>query len=120
MALEAGMHYIEIGTIVFTRNPTVCKSPRADKPMARSRNLTATITQSWDIEDSDQDVHIEWANLDKTQLDLLKVYYKAKESVTYKDVYGVSYTVEVSNLDATRRRFIDEQGFRVVLDMVLV
>lgn len=119
MGLESGYQYIVLDDINFTTNPSIYRRPRGAKPISRSLNLTATITQSWDIEASDKDIHIEWNNLDKTQLDLLIPKYESKDSYVFTDIYGDSYNVIVSNLDWSRRLFLDSQGFRVVLDMVI-
>jgi len=118
MALESGYYYIKLDDITFTTNPSIYKGFRANKPIARSLNLTGTITQQWAIQSSDKDAHIEWNNLDKTQLDLLITKYDAATTYTFIDIYNNSYTVGISNLDWTRRRFLDSQGFRVILDLV--
>ncbi len=119
MALELGYSYIILDDINFTINPSIYRKPRGAKPIARSLNLTATITQHWAIEASDKDIHIEWNNLDKTQLDLLIAKYDAASTYLFTDIYSNSYTVVISNLDWNRRRFLDSQGFRVILDMVV-
>lgn len=118
--MEAGMQYMKLGTIDFTRNPTVYRKPRADKPIAQSKNLTGTITQVWDILETDKNAHLEWSNLDKATCDLINAYYEAKENCSFTDVYGTVYTVNVSKFTMDRRQFIDSRGFRVVLDLLVV
>ena len=120
MSLESGYFYQKIGDVQFTRNPTIYRRPRAAKPISRSRNLTATVTQHWAIQSSDKDIHIEFNNLDKATLDLLIPMYESALSYTFIDIYNDTYTIVISNLDWTRRRFLDSMGFRIILDMVLV
>lgn len=120
MALQSGYYYTKLDDITFTTNPSVYKKPRATKPIAQSRNLTGTITQSWDIQTSDKIISLEWNNLSKTQLDLLIPKYESKDEYTFIDIYNTSYTVVVSDLDWNRRRFLDSQGFKVTLKLFLV
>ena len=120
MPLESGYFYIKLDDITFTRNPTIYRRPRAEKPIARSRNLTCTVTQVWEIKSTDRDIRLEWANLDKATLDLLIPKYESKNSYNFVDIYGTSYNVVISNLEWNRKRFLDSQGFTVILEMVLV
>ena len=120
MALEAGYQYQVLDDITFTRNPTMYRRPRGEKPIARSRNLTATICQHWAIQDSDREIYIEWINLSKATLDLLIAKYVTNNSYSFTDVYGDSYTVVISNLDWHRRLMLDSMGFKVVMTLFCV
>jgi len=120
MPLQAGYHYIELGTLVFTRNPTTDRDPRAEKPIARVKTLTTTVTQHWPITDKDKEIYLEWANLDKTTLDTLKTMYVTDNQYVFKDVYGASHNVVISNLEWNRKTMLDVQGFSVILQLAIV
>ncbi len=121
MPLESGYSHIIIDGYTLTVNPIIYKDPRADKKVVPVVTLSETVTQHWQVKQSDKVIFMSWRNLPKADLDILITKYEDDySSYSFTDIYGVDWTVIIANLNWDRITTLDEDGFNVSMSLSVV
>jgi len=117
--LDSGYSLIQLDSFTATVNPTVIIPFHAEKKSVNVITLTATITQHWQVRDSDKLCWMRWENISKSEKDALVTLFEASyTSYVYVDEYGNSHNVVITEMPAPERRdSIDNRGYK--LEMVL-
>ena len=121
MGLEAGYSYITLDSWTPSLNPTEFSDSRAEKKIVPITTLTKTITQHWTIAATDKTISMKWDKMSKADKDTLVTKYEAAyTSYAFTDVYGVSYSVVISDLTWARLSNMDSDGFEVSMSLQVV
>jgi len=121
MPLDNGYFYLTLDSYTFPTNPTEYLDPRAEKKFVDVVTLTATITQHWNVLDSDKTCWMSWKNISKTMKDTLETKYNADyTSYVFTDLYGNSYNVVIVEFIYRRRTTIDDDGYEAEMLLKVV
>ena len=114
--MESGYNYCILDGYTFPQNPYPYHN-YVEKPAADVKTLTKTVQMGWDIDNSDRIIRMEIPNATKAMRDALKTKHEASDTPTYtfKDPYGVSWSVTFRSFDDPQAGTTEYFNLRITL-----